>query len=288
MSTSDDGNDIPGGRLPDGDLPDGGLPDGGLPDGGLPDGPGPVPGRTRLRRLIGLAAGAAVVVVLAAVALLDGGGGGGAGSGTRATQGRDGAAAPPRGPSSPTSVPTITGPKPPRVETAVMLGRTTAPVTIVEFGDFQCPNCGRFARDIKPALVKKYVDTGVVRVAWRDFPTFGKQSVAAAVGGRAAGRQGGFWQFHDTLYARRLPARSGRLTRSYLRDVARDADLDLGRYDADVRDDKLRELVDADFTFGQDLGVPGTPAFLINGEAFFGAQPLAAFEKAIERARAGG
>lgn len=252
------------------------------------------PRSTRRRRLAGLGIGAVVVAVLAAVALFDGPEGrdaadpGAAGQGAAGTDSRAGQASSsaPSASSSPSAVPTILGPKPPPVDDALLLGNPRARVIIVEFGDFQCPQCGRFAREIKPRLMRKYVETGVLRLAWRDFPTFGEQSVAAAIAGRAAARQGRFWQFHDALYARRLPPRSGRLTRALLRDVAREAGCDLDRFDADVKDERLRKVVDADFTFGQDLGVPGTPAFLINGAPFFGAQPLSAFERAIEEARA--
>lgn len=235
----------------------------------------------RRRRLTALGIGAAVVALLAAVALTSGTGGKGGDAGRSAATRPSG-----RATASPSAVPTIRGPRPPGLDETLMLGRPDAPVMIVEFGDFQCPNCGRYARDIKPVLVRKYVGTGVVRMAWRDYPTFGRQSTEAAVAARAAARQGRFWQFHDALYGRRLRPRSGRLTRSYLRGVAKEAGADLTRYDTDVRDDTLRESVDRDFEFGQGLGVPGTPAFLINGTPFFGAQPLAAFERAIAQARA--
>ena len=84
---------------------------------------------------------------------------------------------------------TIPGPAAPPVAPALTLGRPSAPVTIVEFGDYQCTNCGAFARDTEPALVRNYVDTGVVRLVWRDFPWVDAQSVAAAVAARAAGMQ---------------------------------------------------------------------------------------------------
>ncbi|MEU6038298.1 thioredoxin domain-containing protein [Actinomadura sp. NPDC047616] len=189
---------------------------------------------------------------------------------------------------SPNPTPTVTwaGPTPPPADPALFKGSDNAPVTIVEFGDFQCPKCGTFARRTKPELTRRYIDTGVVRLIWRDFPTFGKESMRAAVASRAAARQGRFWQFHDALYARQPRMNSGEIDDAFLRDVARRAGLDLARFDADRRDKKVRGAVEDDFAFGQRLGVPGTPAFLINGEPFFGAQPLSAFEQAIQKARA--
>jgi protein-disulfide isomerase len=191
-------------------------------------------------------------------------------------------------PPSPGSVPTVAGPRPPTIDAALRQGSpATAKVTIVEFGDYQCSNCGSFARRTKPELMRRYVDAGVVTFYWRDFPWAGKESIRAAVAARAAGRQNTFWQFHDALYARQFPEGSGRLTDDYLRGIARRLGLDLARYDADRRDPALRKAVDDDYAFGQGLGVPGTPAFLINGVPFFGNQPLSAFVKRIEQARRG-
>ncbi|WP_169807958.1 DsbA family protein [Actinomadura hibisca] len=189
-------------------------------------------------------------------------------------------------PSSPQATPTWAGPTPPPDDRALFSGSDSAPVTIVEFGDFQCPKCGTFARTIKPELKRRYVDTGVVRFIWRDFPTFGKESERAARASRAAARQGKFWQFHDALYARQSKRmNSGKIDDGFLRDIARTAGLDVARFDTDRRSAAVRKAVEDDFGFGQRLGVPGTPAFLINGSPFFGAQPLKEFEKAIEKAR---
>ncbi len=182
--------------------------------------------------------------------------------------------------------PTITGPAAPPVSAALTLGRPGAPVIIVEFGDYQCTNCGAFARDTEPALIRQYVRTGVVRLAWRDFPWVDDQSFRAAVAARAAGLQGKFWAFHDYLFAHQSPnERSGLLTDAYLRSVAQRLGLNMAAFDRDLASPALAAAVRADDSFGQQLGVPGTPAFLINGQPFFGAQPLPAFEAAIAKAR---
>ncbi|MDT7657711.1 MAG: hypothetical protein QOF38_2426 [Pseudonocardiales bacterium] len=184
------------------------------------------------------------------------------------------------------SIPQWAGPRPPQVDPAVMIGRADAPVTVVEFADYQCPYCGEFARTVQPALVAKYVDTGVLRLVWRDFPYYGAQSVDAAVAARAAGQQGKFWPFHDALYAHQPPLRSGRLTAGYLDGLAGGLGLDVARFDLARRDPALRDTVAADFAFGQQLGVPGTPSFLVNGSPeIFGSQPLSTFEHAIEQAQ---
>jgi protein-disulfide isomerase len=182
------------------------------------------------------------------------------------------------------SVPVWEGPTPPPIDERLSKGKAGAPVTIVEFGDFKCPNCRRFAQAIEPALKSRYLDTGVVRMYWRDYPIRGHESVQAAVAARAAARQGRFWAFHDALYTGERPD----LTDGGLRAAAKRAGLDLARFDADRRAKPVRQAVDTDLNFALDLGMPGTPAFLINGHLLFGAQPLATFVQAIEKARRGG
>src|SRR5665647_3073023 len=80
-------------------------------------------------------------------------------------------------------------------------GRVDAPVVMVMWSEFQCPFCGRFARETEPTLVKRFVDTGILRIEWRDFPYLGQDSQTAAIAGRAAAAQDKFWAFHDAVYA---------------------------------------------------------------------------------------
>jgi protein-disulfide isomerase len=250
----------------------------------------------RARIVAGAAAALAVLAVLAVAALAGSGHQARAVSGTTEGAGdsRAAAGAPPGAQTytgnanpNPSAHPnTIPGPAAPPVSPALTLGRPTAPVTIVEFGDYQCTNCGAFARDTEPAIIHKYVDTGVVRLVWRDFPWVDAQSVAAAVAARAAGMQGRFWAYHDYLFAHQSPdEHSGLVTGAYLRSVARRLGLNMTLFSRDVADPALAAAVRADKAFGEGLGVPGTPAFLIGGRPFFGAQPLPAFEAAIAAAR---
>lgn len=163
-------------------------------------------------------------------------------------------------------------------------GKANAPVVMVEFSDFQCPYCGQFARTTEPKLVDKYVKKGVLRIEWRDFPYFGKESYDAALAARAAGKQGGFWKLHDALYTHQAPPNSGELTTDRIVSLATSVGLDGAKLRADMRDPKLATAIKADFTQGQKLGISGTPAFVINGTPVIGAQPLSVFEKAIEQA----
>lgn len=163
-------------------------------------------------------------------------------------------------------------------------GRVDAPVVLIEWADFQCPFCGKYARETEPTLMREYVDRGVLRIEWRDFPYFGEQSVQAAKAARAAGRQGKFWQFHKAVYALELPPRSGRLTDERLGVIAEQIGLDMTRFRSDMADPDLADAVEADFAEAQQLGISGTPTFLVNGQPLVGAQPLETFRQVIDRA----
>lgn len=166
------------------------------------------------------------------------------------------------------------------------LGRKDAPVVMVEYSDFRCPFCGRFARETHPELVRRYVDTGVLRIEWRDLPIFGDQSELAAHAARAASRQGRFWAFQERLFAD-APVK-GRATYTKKKLVAEAKAVgvpDLARFEREMQSDDVRREVEADRDEGLGIGVNSTPAFVINGTPVLGAQPLEAFVTAIEQAR---
>jgi protein-disulfide isomerase len=164
------------------------------------------------------------------------------------------------------------------------MGKPDAPVVMVSYSEFQCPFCGKFARDTEPTLIKDYVDKGILRIEWRDFPYLGEESLTAARAGRAAGAQGRFWEFHDAMYAAQLPPNSGRLTGSHVTSIAEKIGLDVERFATDLDSDELTGAIQRDFQEGQAIGVTGTPAFIINGKPVIGAQPTAEFVKVIEQA----
>ncbi|MFB7733298.1 DsbA family protein [Streptomyces sp. NPDC056112] len=165
------------------------------------------------------------------------------------------------------------------------LGRADAPVVLIAYEDFQCPFCGKFARETKPELVRSYVDRGLLRIEWRNFPVFGAESERVARASWAAGRQGRFWQFHDVVYARERPRNKGAFSSSRLREMAREAGVaDLDRFEADLRSQAAEVSVSRDQEEGYALGVSSTPAFLVNSTPILGAQPLSAFTAAVEKA----
>lgn len=166
------------------------------------------------------------------------------------------------------------------------VGDVDAPVVMINYSEFQCPFCGRFARETEPTLVEEYVESGDLRIEWRDFPYLGEESQTAARAGRAAAEQDGFWEFAEAMFADQQPPNSGRLTPEFLADVAEGVGLDREQFLADLESPELAEAVERDFSEGQAIGVTGTPAFLINGQPVIGAQPTDVFVETIEQALA--
>lgn len=164
-------------------------------------------------------------------------------------------------------------------------GKADAPVVMIEYADFKCGFCGKFARDTEPDLVKKYVDDGTLRIEWRNFPIFGEDSERAARGAWAAGRQGRFWEFHEAAYAD--GAKEKGFGDGRLKELAREAGVgDVERFARDADGDAARAAVKKDQEEGYKLGATSTPSFIVNGQPIAGAQPDAVFEQAIEAAKA--
>ncbi|WP_369204923.1 DsbA family protein [Streptomyces sp. PU-14G] len=165
-------------------------------------------------------------------------------------------------------------------------GDADAPVVMIEYADFGCSFCGKFARDTEPKLVDKYVEKGLLRIEWRNFPVFGKGSERAALASYAAGEQGRFWQFYDAVYADKGNEKND-FTDAHLHEIAEEAGVkDLDRFDRDRAGEAAKKLLDKDRTEAYSLGASATPAFLVNGQPIAGAQPDEVFTDAIERAAA--
>jgi protein-disulfide isomerase len=130
-------------------------------------------------------------------------------------------------------------------------------------------------------LVEEYVESGTLRMEWRDFPYLGQGSLDAAVAARAAQEQDKFWEYHDLLYENQ----SGGFSREKLVELAREAGLDVERFEADLASREYEQTVIEDFQEGQQRGISGTPTFVINGKVLAGMQPVGVFEDAIEQAK---
>lgn len=167
------------------------------------------------------------------------------------------------------------------VKGSPVMGDELAPVTIVVFGDFQCPFCDRGAQTIKQ-IYEAY--PGKVRLVFKHFPlAFHQQAKQAAWASVAADKQGSFWPMHDKLYAnfKTFKEHSSDMD-SYMEQLAADLGLDLERFKKDYADASLRKRVDEDMELGAKLGVRGTPHFFVNGVRVSGAQPFNNFKDIVE------
>ena len=134
---------------------------------------------------------------------------------------------------------------------------------------------------MEPKLVEKYVEDGTLRLEWRDFPYQGQESINAALAARAAQAQGRFWEYHDLIYENQ----SGGFSEERLVELAREAGLDVERFEEDLASGRFEQAVAEDFREGQQIGITGTPTFVINGRVLAGLQPLEVYDDAIEQAK---
>jgi len=153
-----------------------------------------------------------------------------------------------------------------------ILGAAHAHVTIVEYGDFECPNCKQAAPAVKLLLTRF---AGRLRVVYRHFPLeeVHPHALQAALAAETAAGQGKFWQMHDLLYENQK-----HLKPHQLRGYAERLELDLARYDAEMRDERYLQRVREHIEGGTSSGARATPTFFINGriqDASFGLQHLA-------------
>ena len=152
-----------------------------------------------------------------------------------------------------------------------LLGGEHAAVTIVEYGDFECPNCRQAAPAVK--LILEHW-RGRVRLVWRHFPLEGvhPHALSAALASEAAAAQDRFWQMHDVLLENQ-----GHLKTNHLRGYARRLELDPARYEAEMEDQLYLQRVREQIDGGGKSGVRGTPTFFVNGaiqDVSFGLQAL--------------
>jgi protein-disulfide isomerase len=145
------------------------------------------------------------------------------------------------------------------VGTSAIKGNKNAPITVVEFSDFQCPYCARFAPTIDEVL-KAYPND--VKFVYKDFPlSFHKQAKNAAKAARAAGEQGKFWEMHDLIFAN-----FAKVNEVMFKDFATKLNLDMNKFLADFSGTKYDNLIQQDINLGRKAGVTGTPSLFMNGK----------------------
>lgn len=166
-------------------------------------------------------------------------------------------------------------------ESERVLGAPDAPVTIVEFSDFQCSFCRKFWAETLPRLKETHIKNGQVRFVYRHFAILGEFSVAAAQATECAREQGKFWPYHDKLFE----SQGGlAFTDAKLKRYARELGLDTTAFSRCLDSRKYQQKVENETNLGLQLGARGTPTFFLNGRILAGAQPFEVFRAAIEEA----
>jgi protein-disulfide isomerase len=171
----------------------------------------------------------------------------------------------------------------------VVLGREDAPVEFIEYGDYQCPFCARFFKETEPLIRKNYVETGKVKLTFRNLAFLGPESVAAAEAAACAKEQGKFWQYHEALYNAESAdgeEHNGNLNRNLFVELAGRLGLDGGKFASCIDAKKYSTKIEEDNRTAATAGVRSTPTAFVNGKMVVGALPYAEFEKAIEAALA--
>jgi protein-disulfide isomerase len=157
-------------------------------------------------------------------------------------------------------------------------GPDDAPVTIVEFSDFQCPYCARGTQNLREA-VSAY--EGKVKIAFKHYPLpFHNEAKDAAKAAMAAGEQGKFWEMHQALFDAQKQLKQDGI----FEELAGKLGLNMAKFKKDMQNPEYDKIIEADMKQGQGVGVRGTPAFFINGSRIVGAQPPAKFKQEIEKA----
>jgi protein-disulfide isomerase len=168
-----------------------------------------------------------------------------------------------------------------------VLGAFSAPVTIVEFGDFQCTTCGAWFHSQEPQLLQGLVNTGRAKLAWRDFDYLGPDSIVASEAAYAAGEQGKFWEYYDLLYTNQGVINSGWANREDLGKFASQLGLDMREFNESLQSNKYLQLVDANYNLGTSVGVTMAPTFFVIGPdgstiTIVGDQPYSVFQTAVD------
>jgi len=161
-------------------------------------------------------------------------------------------------------------------------GPADAPITIIEFSDYQCPYCRKWDLEAWPKIQAAY--PGKIRLVYRDFPLYSihPESEAAAIAADCAGDQQKYWEFHDLLFSDQLPLGQD----SYIK-YATQVKLNVDQFTECITAQKFKENVSSNYSYASNLGVNSTPTFFVNGIPMVGAQPFEAFQSLIDKELAG-
>jgi len=167
-----------------------------------------------------------------------------------------------------------------------ILGNPSAPITIVEFGDYQCEQCYAWYHDTKPAIVRDYIDTGKVNLVFVDLAFLGEDSIPASMATYCAEDQGMYWEYHDLLYTSQEHVDNGWANSERLKAFAFSLDLDLELFESCLDSGKYSKRVQYNIQQARENDVRGTPGFFIVGpdgqQKIGGAQPFSVFKQILD------
>ena len=157
-------------------------------------------------------------------------------------------------------------------------GEKKAPVTIIEWSDFECPFCGRFYTETLGQIEEQYIKTGKVKLIYKDFPlSCHPQAQKAAEASECAADQEKFWEMHDLLFEKGVQGGV-----ASFKQFAKELSLNSAKFDNCLDSGEKAGEVQKDMADGGKSGIQGTPGFLINGELVSGAQPFTVFQQVID------
>ena len=166
------------------------------------------------------------------------------------------------------------------------MGNTNAPITILEWGDYQCTFCYKFHQNTLDIINEDFIKTGKVKIIFKDFPLNGLDSKLAAEASYCAQDQEKYWKYHDELYKNWGGERTGWITRESLTKFAEIVEIDVEKFNKCLDDHKYENKVDLLYEFGKEIGIDATPSFLVfNDQKMIkirGNQPLEVFLKTFD------
>src|SRR5919197_1274402 len=141
---------------------------------------------------------------------------------------------------------------------AILSKDPSAPITVIEFGDFQCPFCGRFAKEIEPQINQTYIQTGKVNMAFKHFTIIGSDSKTAAMAAQCTSDQGKFWNYYKILYDNQGPENSGWTSKDNVKKFASQiSGLNMQKFNSCFDNEKYKSLVETNLAFASSLGLRG-------------------------------
>jgi len=169
-----------------------------------------------------------------------------------------------------------------------ILGDPSAPITIVEFGDYQCHQCKNWFDNTKDPIMNEYIETGKVNLVFVDMAFLGRDSPVAAQASYCAEEQEQYWEYHNELYKTQGHQIDGWADRETLRTIAVNLDLDMGIFNSCLDSNKYEKRVQHNVSDAKSFGVRGTPTFLIvssdgQEEKLVGAQPFSVFKQVLDK-----